>query len=254
VTPQAIPLFGLLAIISASSACADAKRPEWTASAELRLEVGATTMTVSWPEARDDDVVSAYLVTIDGVEHGPLEPDTRSFHVSGLAECTDYLLEVVAVDAAGNRSAPLFVREETLDDTPPRFAESASAKMVVLARKGSGDLAVDLEWSAATDSVGVAGYRIFGDGEVVATVDAGPPIRFRRPNTPVTAVLTIPSGGASSHIVAFDVAGNVSTRALAVPMGPALARFAELERAQRQPRRLSRRAPPAPRGDRGSGP
>jgi chitodextrinase len=74
-----------------------------------------------------------------------------------------------------------------------------------LVATGSGSMTMALSWSAATDNVGVAGYRVSRNGSQVATTsgtswnDAG--------LTPATTY--------AYSLVAYDAAGNVSTAATA---------------------------------------
>jgi len=55
-----------------------------------------------------------------------------------------------------------------------------------------------LSWTASTDNVGVAGYRVYRDGVLLATT------------TRTSYTLRKQAGTFTYYIVAFDAAGNVS--------------------------------------------
>jgi chitodextrinase len=65
---------------------------------------------------------------------------------------------------------------------------------------------IELSWSAATDNVGVIGYRVLRDGVVVAIV-----INTRWSDPSVNTGTTY-----TYHVVADDAAGNVSPRSNSV--------------------------------------
>jgi chitodextrinase len=89
--------------ISVSVAPADAVAP--TAASSLRAAVVGTTQTaLSWAAAKDNVAVVAYEVLRDGVVIG--QPGARYFVDQGLAPGSSHSYRVVALDAAGNRSAP----------------------------------------------------------------------------------------------------------------------------------------------------
>jgi hypothetical protein len=109
---------------------------------------------------------------------------------------------VVAFDAAGNASAASSATATTmiLDAAPP----SAPSNLTATLGKGK---KVTLVWNPSTDNVGVAGYRVFRDGNLVATV------------TGTSHTESLPGGKnptATYHVVAFDAAGNVSAQSNSV--------------------------------------
>jgi M6 family metalloprotease-like protein len=89
------------------------------------------------------------------------------------------------------------------DTTPPSTPSPLSAT--------AGTDRVTLSWPAATDDVGVSGYRVYRDGVLKATVSS--------PGWVDSAVS--PGVSYSYKVAAFDAAGNVATSAAAVATVPA---------------------------------
>jgi chitodextrinase len=150
-------------------------------------------IALSWVASTDNSGVSGYRVFRGGAQIALVTG--TSFTDTGLAPATSYSYEVVAFDAAGNTSSPATASATTIaaDDMPPTTPSNLTA---TLNKKK-----VSLTWNPSTDDVGVAGYRVFRDGKLVATV------------TGTTHSENLPGGKhptASYYVVAFDSAGNVS--------------------------------------------
>jgi hypothetical protein len=112
---------------------------------------------------------------------------------------------VIAVDAAGNASAPAEQWVTTLapDVQPP------TAPSNLLAQAGKGRRVL-LSWAASSDDVGVTGYSLYRNGVLVATT------------TGTSYIDSLPGSVRSSvtyHVVSFDGAGNVSPPSNTVVFG-----------------------------------
>jgi len=81
------------------------------------------------------------------------------------------------------------------DTTAPSIPSGVSAVSVFSTE-------IDIAWSASTDNVGVAGYRVYRDGTQVATVTGG---GLRYSNSGLT-----PNTSYSYRVTAYDTAGNAS--------------------------------------------
>jgi chitinase len=119
-----------------------------------------------------------------------------SYTDTGLSPSTTYAYQVLAFDAAGNTSTPASASATTPapDMTPP----SAPSNLTATLGKGK---KVALAWNPSTDDVGVAGYHVYRNGTLAATV------------TGTSHADSLPGGrnaSASFYVVAFDAAGNVS--------------------------------------------
>jgi len=110
-----------------------------------------------------------------------------------------YCYTVRAVDPAGNRSPPsASACAITPDVTPPTVPDAVAAQPV-------SPSAMFVAWEPSTDDVGVAGYEVLRDGEVMAKVTA------------TDAVATSLTGGKHCFRVrAFDRAGNRSSLSNAI--------------------------------------
>jgi len=123
-----------------------------------------------------------------------------SYQNTGLTPNTTYAYSVCTYDQAGNNSpqtAPLNVNTVPLPETTP-----PSVPTNVLP-SGITSTSMLISWSASTDNVGVAGYRVYRNGTQVATVTSG--TSYQNTNlTPATAY--------TYTVQAYDQAGNNSAQ------------------------------------------
>jgi chitodextrinase len=152
---------------------------------------GATTARLSWTASTDGGGVAGYRVSRDGALRATVTGTT--YDDTGLAGGTTYQYSVVAFDAAGNVSTPATkswtqpIADTTKPSAPTNFHTTTLSKA-----KAS------FAWTAATDNVGVAGYRIYRNGGLVATTTA------------LTWTDSRQRLATTYYVVAFDAAGNVS--------------------------------------------
>jgi hypothetical protein len=127
----------------------------------------------------------------DGFEDAALTPG-RTFTDGDISVTTVSVVAGVATVQVNVTAAP----PPPADTTPP----SAPSSLVATTAADR----VGLSWTAATDDVGVAGYRLFRDGSLVkATTDTS------WTDTAVTAGVTY-----SYRVEAYDAAGNSASSAL----------------------------------------
>ena len=167
-------------------------QPPSAPSAPSAVASGTSSIIVSWLPATDDVGVAGYRVYRDGV----LVTTTTgtSFADWGLSSGTAYTYAITAFDTSGNAgpaSVPVAATTAALDTQPP----SAPGNVKAVALKGR---KVRVSWSPATDNVGIAGYRVYRDGNLVGSL--------------ASSTLTFTdSPGRGSHaytVRAFDAAGN----------------------------------------------
>jgi hypothetical protein len=160
-------------------------------------------LNLSWAASSDDSgLVQHYLVTRAGAPLADVY-GTSTSDPAPSAGPTEY--DVSAVDPAGNQSAPARLQVTLTDGAPPTAP-------VGLAASVSGST-VQLEWSPATDNLGVASYEVDRDGLPIAT------------GLQATA-LSDPGVALGTHtysVRAFDAAGNAGAYAqvTVVLVGPA---------------------------------
>ena len=118
---------------------------------------------------------------------------------SALTPSTLYEYRVLATNFIGN-SAPSQIAQVTTDDPPPPDVEPPTTPASIVVDALSFD-SVTLTWAAATDNVGVTGYRLFQDGVEVNQSAAT--------SVTVTGLQSLTSY--SFAVQALDAAGNASS-------------------------------------------
>ncbi|HVX24297.1 MAG TPA: Ig-like domain-containing protein [Candidatus Saccharimonadales bacterium] len=152
-----------------------------------------TSVTLAWDDVTDDVGVAGYHVYRDGTLIG--SPGGTSFTDTGLSVGSSYTYTISAYDAANNtssQSAP-FSASSSTDTTPPTIPTNVQTTSVR-------DNAIDLSWGDSTDDVGVTGYKIYRNGNLVGTATT---TSFTDNNlTPVTNY--------TYTVKAYDAANNTS--------------------------------------------
>ncbi|WP_028546267.1 lytic polysaccharide monooxygenase [Paenibacillus taiwanensis] len=169
--------------------------------------VAATSATVSWGASTDNVGVTGYKIYSGSTLLATTTNGTDlTYNLTGLTPNTPYTLSVRAIDAAGNSStASPTVTFTTLalppDNVPPTSPLNLVATNVTAAT-------VKLSWGAATDNVGVTGYKLYNGSTLVATTNG------------TTLTYTVTGLTASTAYTftarAMDAAGNLSPDSNAV--------------------------------------
>ena len=174
-----------------------ADRPAPKPPTGLRVTaVSATTISVSWSSAG----ASGFGIYLNGTRIATTKARSSTFRA--LRCGTTYRIGVDAADTAGFRSTVASL----LSATAPCVDAAAPTEPTGLRQTGWSQTGAGVEWSAATDDVGVTGYSVYRDGVPVA----------------ITQQHAAWIGGlvcGSSHtlaVEALDAAGNHSRRASAV--------------------------------------
>ncbi|WP_162621909.1 sigma-70 family RNA polymerase sigma factor [Microbacterium suaedae] len=166
-------------------------------SAPTNLEVtGAGQLT--WTASRDDVGIAEYIVLRDEEPIGTAE-DAAYADGADLGPGA-YEYTVLAVDTAGNESAPSTPAIRTVEDTQ----DPSVPQDVGVTFDGT------VSWSPSSDNVGVTGYIVYRDGEEIARTEG-------------TASSDEDVLVAASHaytVVAFNAAGNESAHSEAAHGAP----------------------------------
>ncbi len=182
---------------------ADGEPP--TAPANLRLANPPRPyeLDISWDASSDNVGVASYKVYNGGNVIKEFGGNVTSATLTNLTPSTRYVLTVLAYDAAGNASQAsnnLDVTTPPSDDTqPPTVPTGLKATTVT-------GTSVTLLWNAASDNVGVAGYRVYRDGTQFADV----------PDLTATDTGLTPQTTYQYAVAAYDANGNVSARSAQV--------------------------------------
>lgn len=156
----------------------------------------SSTISLAWGAATDNVGVVGYRIFEGATQVGTAT--TTTFTVTGLAAASTHSYTVVAFDAVGNVS-PATAPVTATTDPPPVDHEPPTAPSNLRATAQTAS-SISLGWTAATDNIGVASYRI-SEG----TTQVG---------TSATTAFTVNGLAASSThtytVTALDAAGNAS--------------------------------------------
>ena len=156
---------------------------------------GPATIDLAWIASADNVGVSGYIVRRNGAQIAT--PATTNYSDTGLSPGTTYSYSVAASDAAGNVSTATNASATTPgaggDTTPPSTPTGLMATV-------AGPTAINLQWNASTDNVGVTGYIVRRDGGPVAT-----PTGTSYADTGLSPATTY-----TYTVAARDAAGNTS--------------------------------------------
>lgn len=176
----------------------DTQKP--SAPAEVRADdITDTTAMISWTASTDNKGVAGYRIKNGEVILKDQVTDTQA-QLTNLNSGTAYVISVVAYDAAGNESDPGTVSFTTLGEPENPDTEKPSIPADVKAENITA-AAADISWTAATDNIGVAGYKVMKQDTLLANVTEG---------TSYSLTGLTPQTAYTIDIIAYDVAGNES--------------------------------------------
>jgi len=166
----------------------------------LKLALAARSIKLSWAASTDNVGVTGYAIYRNGTKIATTT--SLSYSDTTVVQGMTYIYSVAAYDAAGNQSAQSAAQVMTFPDTTPPSVPTG----LTAAAAASGSQ-VNLSWTASTDNVAVAGYKVFRNGTQVAEVTSG-----------TSYADTGLSEGTSYRytVAAYDAAGNTSAQSHAV--------------------------------------
>ncbi|MEZ0074313.1 YbhB/YbcL family Raf kinase inhibitor-like protein [Planotetraspora sp. GP83] len=191
-----------------SSAPSDSQPPTPPSNLHVVGDVRPNAVDLAWDAATDNVGVSQYKIYNGGNVLATVGGNVTSTTVPNLTANTQYVITVLAYDAAGNPSQASNPVEIT---TPPSNDTTPPSTPTGLRVASTTSTTVTLQWNASTDDIGVTGYNVYKDGVKFATV----------PDTTAT-VDGLTSGTTYQFSVeAFDANNNTSPRSGNVPGTPA---------------------------------
>ncbi|WP_158301687.1 S-layer homology domain-containing protein [Paenibacillus mesophilus] len=184
----------------------DEVAPSWTNSDALTATVVTqTSLTLNWPAASDNKGVVSYHVYKNGGLLGTTTVSGLTYDVTGLTAATPYDFKVVAYDAVGNASATPLIKTVTTESVPgpshdttaPAWPNAPELKATDIAQTS-----LKLEWPQATDAVGVVGYSVYKNGNLLG-----------KTVTELTYSVTGLTADTSYDfkVIAYDAANNASS-------------------------------------------
>jgi Zn-dependent metalloprotease len=169
--------------------------PPYLAPVLTKTSTTTSSIGLSWTAAQDSSGIAGYDVYANGVMKNSAVVTGLTYTITGLTASTTYAVYVRAKDASGNA-----VNSDTLSITTDAPDTQAPTKSQ-LSYTNVTDTTVDLNWTVATDNVGVIGYDVY--------------IGNTKKNTSTVAALTYKLTGLSAltsynniYVVAKDLAGN----------------------------------------------
>jgi chitodextrinase len=178
---------------------ADALAP--TAPSNLRVTgKTATSVDLAWDAANDDVGVVGYRVYRDGAAIADLDGSSGTYTDGTATDSTQYTYTVRALDAVGHQSAASnSVVVTTTDATKPTAPTNVTASPV------AGQNKVTVAWSAATDNIGVTGYRVYRDDLAQPLGTVGATLGYTDDTVASTTAYTY-------RVTALDAEGNESAK------------------------------------------
>ncbi len=190
-------------VCSAASAVVNARTLDIikpTAPTKLTVSnITASGFRLNWTDATDNIAVAGYKVFLNNVE--VINHAKSQYFATGLAADTTYGLKVVAYDQAGNESlASSVLNVRTLPGTPPPPDTIVPSAPRNLAASNVTMTSFRVNWSYATDNVGIKEYEVYRNGVLVG-------------KTPHLAFLftgIVPGSTNLIRVVSVDPSGNKS--------------------------------------------
>jgi len=122
-----------------------------------------TSIRVAWTASTDNVGVAGYNIYRNGVYLGASA--MTAYVDNGLLPGTKYSYNVSAYDAAGNVSAQSWPQATATTNTDS-VAPSVPKNVLATAQPAN---SIGVTWTASTDNIGVAGYKIYRNGSQVGT-------------------------------------------------------------------------------------
>lgn len=129
--------------------------------------ISNTQVVLSWIAATDNIQVAGYKIFRNATQVGITD---QPFYIDGAAPATNACYTVSAYDAAGNSSAEntqvcASAIAVAADTTAPTAPGTLTATVISSSQ-------IDLAWTASTDNIALAGYRVMAGGAAIASLPA----------------------------------------------------------------------------------
>ncbi|MDP8218347.1 MAG: Ig-like domain repeat protein, partial [Candidatus Theseobacter exili] len=174
----------------------DIEPPSITKGIKVRA-VSPTQIDLNWEESTDNKRVGGYIILRNNKQI--FKTSSLQYSDKNLTSLTTYSYSLISYDDSGNKSKKSSIVNITTPEPIDTKAPSVPENITIISISPN---QIELKWNNASDNVGVAGYKIYRNGDFINTVSA--------PSYSDTNL--IPSSNYTYHITAFDKAGNESTQ------------------------------------------
>ncbi|WP_025743800.1 fibronectin type III domain-containing protein [Aquimarina pacifica] len=157
-----------------------------------------TSVFLDWNASTDNIGVTGYNIYLANILIATVS--STSYQVMGLLSSTNYSFSITAFDANDNESDNSNAVTITTLSEPDTEEPTMPTELLT---SNSTQTSITITWNASTDNVGVTGYDIYLENNIIATVTST--------SYQVTGLL--PDTNYSFNITAFDAAGNQSDEA-----------------------------------------
>jgi hypothetical protein len=190
--------------------CSDTSPPTWPEGAELEVkDVTATTATLDWPPALDDDAVAGYRIFKQDEKIAEVGAGAAFHELDGLTEAQELTFGIEPFDAAGNTGERLDLAFRTADETAPTWPASAELKIEKTTVEPAGEPAegagqpteyeLVLTWPEADDNLGVTTYRVKKGTAVLVEIGAEEERVFKTKTAKPDGLYAIEAGDAGKN-------------------------------------------------------
>jgi len=157
---------------------------------------GSSQVDLNWVGSTDNVEVVGYTIYRDGLPIETVSGLTLNYSDSNLTSSQTYMYSVDAFDSEGNHSnLSNSVSITTPENEPPTTPE-------IVFVEDNGPTHITINWNAASDNIGVTGYTVYKDGNVLSILDS---------QTLTLSDYSVSPGQTYFYSVdAFDAAGNHS--------------------------------------------
>ncbi|WP_442267199.1 fibronectin type III domain-containing protein [Tenacibaculum sp. ZS6-P6] len=160
-----------------------------------------TAVDLTWTASTDDTRIGGYIIVQNDEEVFTWNNQSTAITMRSLTPGTQYTFQIIAFDAAGNRSSISNSASITTEGSQPNDTTPPS-NVTNLQVTDITQTTANLNWTIATDNVGVTGYDIFRNNETT-------PFQTSTTNSFLLTNLT-PNTTTTYFVKAKDAAGNSS--------------------------------------------
>ena len=158
----------------------------------LNVEAGETTALITWTVSEGD--VESYQILLNNDEIATT--DQNSFFFENLSPLTEYRVSVISICINGEKGGESVFSFMTTDETAPLTVDNIILDNIT-------ESSAVLSWDEPYDNVGVAGYEIYLNEELVESSLTDPKYEFTELE---------PDTEYSFSVISFDKTGNKSEK------------------------------------------